>query len=249
MTIVGIDCATLPKKTGLALATFSKGRLLIDECRIAYVRSPVSAQIYSWVQDVGPALLAVDSPLGWPSALGKTLSTHLAGRSISQDSDQLFRRYTDQVVRKLLGKAPLEVGADRIARTAVVALSLLAGLSELVGKEIPLASRAVPGSGIRAIETYPAGTLRAYERMGKVRATGNVDARKRALLKVLERDGRIRFSPGSRKTLANEHVLDSVLCVVAAMDFVEGHVISPGSGMESRLARKEGWIWIRDPEA
>lgn len=55
----------------------------------------------------------------------------------------------------------LDVGADRIARTATAALSLLAQIRVLTKQAIPLAwSPEIAKHS--AIEVYPAGTLTAY---------------------------------------------------------------------------------------
>ena len=249
MTIVGIDCATLASKTGLAFAEYVNGRLEVRECLIADTKTPVAHQVARRLKPTTAALLALDSPLGWPARLGATLADHKAGFPIHAESNELFRRQTDRVVREALGKSPLEVGADRIARTAVAALSLLADLGVLIGKNIALAWEAWPEEGIRAIEVYPAGTLRAYQLVGVVSSSMSSDQAKQGLVAKLKKKGRIRFDRKSTKAIDNEHVLDSVLCALAAMDFVEKRVIFPATDRERDLARKEGWIWVRDPAA
>jgi predicted RNase H-like nuclease len=244
--VVGVDCATLPSKTGLALATFENGTVLLEGCRIADREIPVANQIYNWIKGVSRVLLALDSPLGWPAELGENLARHHAGQPLRAAADALFRRKTDEVVRRTLSKAPLEVGADRIARTAVAALLLVENLSDLVGVNIPLAWKPWSGNGVRAIEVYPAGTLRSYERTIETKGADAAE-RKAQLLKTLESAGRVRLAPGLTKSLANEHVLDSVMCTIAAADFLQGRVIQPATTRERELARKEGWIYVKDP--
>jgi hypothetical protein len=190
----------------------------------------------------------LDSPLGWPSALGRNLAGHEAGRPISDDSDTLFRRLTDKAIREKLGKTPLEVGADRIARTARAALSLIGGLEELLGRNIPLAWSPEIAGSVQAIEVYPAGTLRAYELLGYVEMAGVAGDKKVLLLESLGRSGHLVFDGDSKKSISNEHALDSVLCSVAGADFLEGRSLFPPHGQE-HVARKEGWIWVRDPDA
>ena len=249
MTIIGIDCATLVSKTGLAFAEYVDGRLEVRACMIADSRIPVAEQVVRWLKPTTSALLALDSPLGWPCSLGTTLADHKAGAAIYSKSNELFRRRTDEVVKAKLGKSPLEVGADRIARTAITALSLLADVGVMIGKKIPLAWDARLDAGIRAIEVYPAGTLRAYQQMGFVSKSGNVDQDKRSLVAKMRKNGRLRFDKGNAKSIDNEHVLDSMLCALAATDFIEKRAIFPGTDKERELARKEGWIWVRDPGA
>jgi hypothetical protein len=249
MTIVGIDCATLAEKTGLTFAEYINGRLEVRECTIGQRGMPIAQQVSRWLKPTPTALLALDSPLGWPALLGTTLADHKAGIPIHAESNELFRRHTDEVVRGKLGKSPLEVGADRIARTAIAALSLLADLGDLIGTSIALAWEARPDEGIRAIEVYPAGTLRAYQLIGLVANSGDIDQDKRSLVAKMRKNGRVRFDRGTTKSIDNEHVLDSVLCALTAMDFIETHVIFPDTDKEMELARKEGWIWVRDPTA
>jgi predicted nuclease with RNAse H fold len=249
MTIVGIDCATLASKTGLAFAEYVDGRLEVRECIIADARIPIAEQVVRWLKPTATALLALDSPLGWPALLGTTLAGHKAGIAIYVKSNELFRRHTDEVVRATLGKSPLEVGADRIARTAIAALSLLADVGVLIGKNIALAWEAQINEGIRAIEVYPAGTLRAYQQIGFAPNSGNADQDKQSLIAKMRKNGRLHFDRGNSKSIDNEHALDSVLCALAATDFIEKRVIFPGTDKERELARKEGWIWVRDPAA
>ena len=48
-------------------------------------------------------------------------------------------------------------------------------------------------------------------------------------------------SESARVMQSSDHLLDAVLCCVAAHDFANGRVIEP----EQRdLARQEGWIWV-----
>jgi predicted RNase H-like nuclease len=247
MRIIGIDCATLASKTGLTLAEYLNGRLEVQECMIGNARIPIAQQVAHWLKPASTALLALDSPLGWPALLGKTLFDHNAGLPIHEKANELFRRHTDEVVKATLGKSPLEVGADMIARTAITAPSLLAELGSLIGKNIALTWEPGFDDGIRAIEVYPAGTLRAYQRIGFVVNSGNVDQDEQSLIAKMRKNGRIQFNRG--KSIDNEHVLDSVLCALAATDFVEKKGIFPGTDAERELARKEGWIWVRDPAA
>lgn len=185
MCIIGVDCATLPSKTGLALAAFEEGTVLLRDCRVADRKIPVANQIHAWINGSLRVLLALDSPLGWPAALGESLARHRAGAPIRPAPDALFRRRTDGVIRQNLSKAPLEVGADRIARTAVTALSLLENLGRLIGTRIPLAWQPWAGNGVRAIEVYPAGTLRSYEGTSTAARGADATARKKALLRRL----------------------------------------------------------------
>ncbi|MCM8612051.1 DUF429 domain-containing protein [Accumulibacter sp.] len=76
------------------------------------------------------------------------------------EKSELFRRETDRVVAAEIGKTPLEVAADRIARAAHSALEVLGLLREHSGKQIPLAW-SPEFESVAAIEVYPGATLKA----------------------------------------------------------------------------------------
>ncbi len=78
-TIVGVDCATDPRKVGLALARVdgSKVRLLAAEC--GFDSPSMAGRIAEWMGEEPAVLLALDAPLGWPIDLGATLAGHSAG--------------------------------------------------------------------------------------------------------------------------------------------------------------------------
>lgn len=62
-----------------------------------------------------------------------------------------------------MGKQTLDVGADRIARTARSALDILEQIRQLTGLPIDLAWQPDFAARVAAIEVYPAGTLRARQ--------------------------------------------------------------------------------------
>lgn len=121
--IIGVDCATEPRNVGLALAERGSAEASLVAVERGSSSTSLARRIAEWMGDGRDVLLALDAPLGWPSALGDALYGHGAGGAISEAPDRLFRRLTDRVVHDRVGKLPLEVGADRIARTAVAALA------------------------------------------------------------------------------------------------------------------------------
>jgi predicted RNase H-like nuclease len=239
VAVVGIDAATDPRRTGIAFATWTPHVTRVAAARPGESTEDLARHTAAWVADATRWLVAIDAPLGWPAPLGDRLPGHRAGVALGADPDALFRRHTDRAIQERVGKTPLEVGADRIARTAVAALELLAAIAGRVRAPLPLAwGPDYPGPGA-AIEVYPAATLKA---MG-VRAAGyKRDAGRRAqLARTL---GRHLTLP--RGVSANEHVLDACLCVLAAGDFLAGRAPGP----EDRVrAEREGWIWVREPRA
>ena len=238
LTIVGIDCATDPKKTGLALGIVEAGRLSVSEVTTGIGKNP-AAIVHDWVCDSPQALLALDAPLGWPAGLGKTLAGHCAGEGIEEAPNDLFRRKTDSFVVETLGKRPLDVGADKIARTAHAALSLLNELRVLCDSEIPLAWSQKPARKIEAIEVYPAGTLTALG----LPSTGYKQPSDRKVRERILEGMRLDTGLLAEDALAeNADLLDAAICVLAAKDFHDWKVMAP---RDLDSAQKEGWIWVR----
>ncbi len=44
----------------------------------------------------------------------------------------------------------------------------------------------------------------------------------------------------------NADALDSLVCILAGKDFVDGNAVPPA---DAALAEKEGWIWVKEPRA
>ena len=238
-TIIGIDCATEPKNVGLARGFWQKGRLRITDVTNGQVHAPEEI-IGTWISDSEACLLAMDAPLGWPQDLGHTLAGHSAGTLLQAEPNQFFRRETDRFVQRTLGKVPLDVGADRIARTALAALQLLGALSEKRDVIIPLAWD-VDFSGIAAIEVYPAGTLKAsHVQSSAYKRPAQREAR-RQLRAWLATEAEL--PEDLSLPLEDADALDAMFCVLAGADFLAGKAYPP---VDLALAQKEGWIWIRE---
>ncbi len=247
-TVIGIDCAVDAKKVGLAKGVISlerpSSKMRIDEARTGNTWLEIVWQVAQWIE--GDTLLALDTPLGWPQPLGRSLISHKAGAGLHEEADAMFRRLTDNVVRQRLGKQSLDVGADRIARTAHSALSFLKHLRQRTGHDVTMGWKPGTVSGVIAIEVYPAATL-----IGRGMPASNykknddisIGLRKK-MANGLAEDMRIEKSVMKRMILNND-VLDAVVCVVAGMDYATGRVIRPTEEDMSK-AEQEGWIWVRD---
>ena len=247
LRVIGVDCAVDPRKVGLALVLFEPGKPpRVDELALGTGWPAIDAQVADWATD--RTLIAIDAPLGWPLPLGEALADHRAGQRLLPSAHAMFRRDTDRVVREALGKRPLDVGADRIARTAHAALSFLARLRDALGVALPLAWEPGRVDGVSAIEVYPAGTLasRGLPNAGYKGDNPETNHVRRVLVRALAED--FSFGKGPRAAmLRTDHVLDAALCALAASDFLYGDVIRP---KRLRVAKREGWIWVRPrPEA
>jgi hypothetical protein len=131
----------------------------ISRCTVCSKKHPPAALALEWLDQRDNVLIALDAPLGWPRALGACLQSHMAGAPLDSEANALFRRATDDEIKVRLSKRPLDVGADRIARTAVAALELLGALRRETGRPVPLAwaadERVRPALPNRVVVTKP----------------------------------------------------------------------------------------------
>jgi len=217
-TILGVDCATKPHKVGLARAHVRDGDWYLTDTQVcSAAESPVEV-LARWIAQDPDCLLALDAPLGWPSALSAALPSHRAGQPVRGEAETLFNRATDRFVRASLGKRPLDVGADRIARTALATLELLKTLRERTAA--PLLAHDVDARAYKAVDAS--------------------DARL-AVERLIDR--RLTTERAFDAQTANDNVLDAVLCIVSGLDFIAGASSGPS---DRDTAEREGWIWVRD---
>ncbi len=240
MIVVGIDCATDVKKVGVALADCDADRCALLAVELGQSRELLARRIATWLPSSGPALLALDAPLGWPASLGPALVQHVAGEPIAESPNLLFRRGTDRFIKTEIGKQSLDVGADRIARTARAALLLLDQVRELTSHPIPLAWSPEIHDDPAAIEVYPAATLTAHG----LRASGykkpSDETERAEILQGMSE--RVEIGTNLRDLLrSNADALDAVVCVLAGSDFLRGRAFPPPNLDE---AKREGWIWV-----
>jgi predicted RNase H-like nuclease len=244
--IVGIDCATEDKKVGLARGKFVGGCVEVSEALSNFKAGEVLLTLRRWIDPSIPTLLAIDAPLGWPQRMGETLVAHQAGEAIAVEANQLFRRRTDVYIKERLSQQPLDVGADRIARTAHRALRIIAELGAGLSQPVDLAWE--PSlHGVAAIEVYPAATLvsykipaRCYKEEGAAEARRNIVDRLGDHIASIEEHSRVAC-------LADADVLDAVVCVLAGADFLRGQAEAPRQ-QDREVTYKEGWIWCRTLE-
>ncbi len=223
--LIGIDCATQPRKVGLARGYLDGVQVFADECFCGGRDADPAKIVSGWIGESETALLALDAPLGWASALGPSLAAHKAGVAFDVPPNSLFRRLTDDDIAARLGKRPLEVGANLISRTSVAAVDLLGRIRSIMGEPVPLAWSWPSSTRVGAIEVYPAATRIAH---GAPAGSGCADG-----LTSLRCDLDLaRLSVDAR---------DSLVCLVAAADFVLGQAIPPIAVDQQIL--QEGWIW------
>jgi predicted RNase H-like nuclease len=248
-TIIGIDCATDAKKVGLALGELTPGGLVVRELLTGDRAKPSLHELLAhWIRASTPALLALDAPFGWPIGMRCALQHHLAGLPLTVEPNHMFRRLTDRFVKIKTRKTPLDVGADRIARTAHSALVLLENTRRTLGHDIPLAWSPRSSSGVEAIEVYPALTLLALDLDPRNYKSGEAGRVARGvILDALKKH--IRFDEAVEEgVLAVSDLMDAVLCVLAGRDFLCGNCFEPPQN-HIPIVRNAGWIWFRGPVA
>lgn len=240
--IIGIDCAVDPKKVGVATGVSGPQGLQLKSAEICSSKQPPAQVVLSRIPLKGPIVLALDAPLGWPATLGQKLPVHQAGKPISVSAHKLFRRATDDFVKDKTGQRSLDVGADRIARTAVAALRLLETLRVNLKLPIPLAWGPDTKQRFTAIEVYPAATLkgRGIPNRGYKDSTASHRNRRKEMIESL--DSQMDIGAHSSAMLEKADVLDAAICVLAADDFIRGLCWEPPA---PELAKQEGWIWVR----
>jgi len=238
--IVGIDCAVDAARTAVAAGEVNAHGLLIRDAVICGEKG-VALLACELASIEAPTLFAIDAPLGWPVAMGNVLAQHRAGAAIVAPGHSFFRRCTDEIVKKETGQQPLDVGADRIARTAVAALAILDDMRRLLDRSIPLAWKPTINA-TAAIEVYPAATLRQLGIVPRGYKKAEQAPTRRAIVQQL---ATIVDVSGVRDAAeANADVLDAIVCVIAGADFLRGACRAPNAD-EWRFAEREGWIWCR----
>lgn len=244
MRLIGIDCACSSKNIGIALGERNvSGELSVLDVACGGNVKSIADTLVNWLKDANTGLLAFDAPLGWPAAMGTELAAHAAGQPIIVEPNLFFRRETDRVIYRCLGKTPLDIGADRIARTTHSALMLLQQVRDRSGLDIPLTwGVEAAASKVSAIEVYPAGTLLAHG----ITASGYKKADQRPVReKICAQLSKLVAGPLDQAAMLDDaDVLDAVVCLVAASDFLKGSCILP---LDLVAAKREGWIWVRRP--
>ncbi len=239
--VIGMDCATDTKKVGLAMGVYTDHGITLLEIKIGSDGNSIAEIVKSWIQEDDKVVFAIDAPLGWPETLGNSLYHHFAGQKLSEESNLLFRRETDRFIKKLLGKQPLDVGADRIARTAHAALKIIGEVQLAVNSKIEMAWNPEKLNQVSVIEVYPAATLQCYGiRSGGYKEKGQ-RAQRDEIISELRNVMDIRCD--SLLMRQNADVLDGAVCLLAAKDFLNGDVYFPS---DFEKAIKESWIWVKN---
>lgn len=246
--LVGLDAASQRSKFGYALGRFDPDttRVVVEHAGLlGDADDPLLNHIAPFIRGGECVLLAIDAPLGWPDGLRQFLGDHIAAMPppVSLRKDDCFRRHTDVVVRRV--KLPLEVAADRIARAAFEALRVLHELR--VATELRLQLVWSPTfEGAASIEVYPGATLAALGLSNAQYKKPDQETSRTRMAGALVHAQLLETLPteAKKRSMASADVLDAVLCLVAARDFLMGECVSPDEAHADQV-RREGWIWAR----
>jgi len=240
VAIIGIDCATNKKNVAIGYGVYSQSKSIIKKVVASAGKEEPVDIISKLAKKEKSVLFAFDSPLGWPREMAHVLYSHKAGEPIDVDANSLFNRETELFIKKVIGKKPLEVGADRIARTTKWTLDLLDKLRKELNYGIPLSwnhNEILPAS---AIEVYPAATLLSrHINIRGYKNNQNIKKRNEILERIKEY---ITIEADKKDITETSHKLDACICVLAASDFLRGDCIPPPKEFS---VEKEGWVWIR----
>mgnify|MGYP000953606960 CR=1 FL=1 len=240
VNVIGIDCATDPKKTGISFGYYRNCEMVITNTIVSKDFTTMYRYLFDYINKNDDILIAMDAPFGWPSSMGHALINHNAGNPIHIDSNNMFRRETDRFIKRKIGKQSLDVGADRIARTAHSALNIIDEIRKHTNREVTLVWDETDIRGVNLIEVYPAATLDCYNIVSKgYKESNKYDVRK-VIIEALS--NHIIIETNRDMILHNADALDSVICLLAAKDFIMGNVLYPDN---IELAKKEGWIWVK----
>lgn len=241
MQIIGIDCASKAENTAVAIGTYQNASLWLSEVYMGNKKQNIADFVYAKVSCPSDVLIAIDAPLGWSEPMGRLLALHQAGGPIVEDQDRFFRRLTDTFIHQKTGKLPLEVGADRIARAAYSALKIIGELRSK-GLCLPMCWEAGKQDTNGIIEVYPSATLKAYQTIASG-YKGDLPEEKAKRKQIIQ--DLASYIPNVGNLLhadSRADMLDAVVCLLAAKDFLEGTVYLPEN---ITIAKKEGWIWVR----
>ncbi|WP_432542551.1 DUF429 domain-containing protein [Kineococcus sp. SYSU DK002] len=237
MITAGVDLATQPARTGLAVVEWRPGAARLAHLQLGVTDRDV-VEAATTADKVG-----IDCPLGWPDDFIAFTTAHAAGRvelPTAESGDELRRRLayreTDRVVRRA-GYSPLSVATDRIGLTAIRAALVLGALAA-AGAPVDRS-----GAGVVA-EVYPAASLRRWGLAHRqYKGEGHRAARQALVAALREQVPWLDLGGHVRLCEASDDALDAVVAALTARAAALGRCAPPPEEDVER-ARREGWILL-----
>ena len=238
MRTVGLDLAAEPARTAVAVLEWQPGHAEVHD-----VLAPAD-DVAAIAAIEGSDKAGIDCPLGWPDAFVAFLDRHRTGQVDplahvpgSEWRRDLAYRATDEIVRTEYGLIPLSVATDRIGLTAMRAARLQA----------LLAARGCPvsrdGTGL-IVEVYPAASLKHWGLAFRRYKGGKYASARSDLVDALRRQAPwLALGEFTDLCRNSDHVLDAVVCALAARAAAVGTATRP-TAAQRRQAAREGWIAV-----
>jgi len=232
----GVDLATEPARTGLAVIEWGAGAARVTEVSV----DGANRDIVRLALEV--ELVGIDCAFGWPDEFVQFVTGHRAGSPLgaeaSGDRDwrrTLAYRATDRAVHARTGRWPLSVATDRLGLTALRCAVLL---DAVAAAGAPVDRSGAPPS--RVVEVYPAAALRCWG----IRQAGyknDVARRAQVLDELLAAAPWLDIGAFREVMVATSDGLDAVLsALVAGFAFAGATDAPPVEAHEA--ASREGWI-------
>jgi predicted nuclease with RNAse H fold len=234
---VGVDLAAEPANTAIVLLSWAGNGAEVQELT-------VGADDATLVQDIVAADKAgIDCPLGWPRRFVEFVAQHEASSFVAPVDvvgrdwrRQLALRETDLVTRRLTGRTPLSVAADRIGLAAMRCAGLLAQLARTAGQPVDRT-----GAGV-VVEVYPAAALKQWGLIHRgYKGAANTAVRHRLVDTLIAEAPWLRLGTFDSACRRSDHALDAVIAALNARAAALGHATAP-SIEQAAPARTEGWI-------
>jgi predicted RNase H-like nuclease len=166
MKIIGFDCAAQMDKVGITYSEFTADKWKIEKILPKANYDKFLKKIEYFKEREEEVLLCFDTPLGYPQKMVAYLNKLTAGKAdlgnefnYDDHSREYFRRRTDILVKNELGITPLEIGADKLARSTLRTFEIINRINEILNGELSLAWDNKNLSQYSMIEVYPKATL------------------------------------------------------------------------------------------
>jgi len=232
MRTLGVDLASQPAKTGVAVLSWAEeGGARVEQLTLGADDATLEA-LCAEVDAVG-----IDAPFGWPEAFTEMLGGATPAPWSDDARDRLRFRRTDHAVRAALGRWPLSVSSDLIGVPAM----RCHGLLHRLGVE----DRSGDG---RVFETYPALGLSRWGLPSKgYKGKRGVEVRRALVSRLRAEAPWLHLTRGQvAQLVAEDDALDAMVAGLLARAAVLGHV-EPVPPADREAARAEGWIVIPTP--
>lgn len=239
MKTLGIDLASAPDRTGVALVDWRDGAAHLEHLAVGADDDALCAL------HAGADATGLDSPFGWPRAFVDFVASHGDPSTVdpggwSPDRVRTLRfRETDRAARAITGRWPLSPSSDLIAVPTFRCLGLLARMG------------VTDRSGVGGVyETYPALALACWGLTDKgYKGRARRDRLSTLVDTLLARTPWLALDPAAEALIRRvDDAFDALVAALIARAARLG-LATPPSDAQRAAAVSEGWIVIPHPDA